>query len=59
MQLFEISDDQRRIYIDTAQLHEAYRDAFTKSRAYRESTHWKPECYAPSVQVEKLPPMFV
>lgn len=41
MQLFEISDDQRRIYIDTAQLQEAYRDAFTKSRAYREDTHWK------------------
>jgi hypothetical protein len=41
MQLFEINDDQRRIYIDTAQLHEAYMDAFTKSRAYRGGMHWK------------------
>ena len=34
MQPYEMNDDQRRIYIDAAQLHEAYMDAFTKSRSY-------------------------
>lgn len=41
MQPYEMNDDQRRIYIDAAQLHEAYMDAFTKSRAYRGGMHWK------------------
>jgi len=41
MQSFEMNDDQRRITIDAAQLHEAYMDAFTKSRAYRGGMHWK------------------
>ncbi|MBW2368097.1 MAG: nucleotidyltransferase domain-containing protein [Deltaproteobacteria bacterium] len=41
MQPHEMSDDQRRIYIDTAQLHEAYMDAFIKSRSYRGGMHWK------------------
>jgi hypothetical protein len=36
-----MNDDQRRIYVDAAQLHEAYMDAFTKSRAYRGGMHWK------------------
>jgi len=41
MQLHEMNDDQRRIYVDAAQLHEAYMDAFSKSRAYRGGMHWK------------------
>jgi hypothetical protein len=41
MQPYEMNDDQRRIYVDAAQLHEAYMDAFTKSRAYRGGMHWK------------------
>ncbi len=41
MQPYEMNDDQRRIYIDAAQLHEAYMDAFIKSRAYRGGMHWK------------------
>lgn len=41
MQSFELNNDQRRIFIDTAQLHEAYMDAFTKSRTYRGGMHWK------------------
>ena len=41
LQPYEINDDQRRIYIDAAQLHEAYTDAFTKSLAYRGGMHWK------------------
>ncbi|CAB5154183.1 hypothetical protein D3OALGA1CA_4613 [Olavius algarvensis associated proteobacterium Delta 3] len=36
-----MNDDQRRVYIDTAQLHEAYVDAFAKRRAYRGGMHWK------------------
>ncbi|MCF8052667.1 MAG: nucleotidyltransferase domain-containing protein [Desulfobacterales bacterium] len=38
---FEMTDEQRRIYLDTAQLHEAYMDAFFKSRSYRGGMHWK------------------
>lgn len=38
---FEISDEQRRIYLDTAQLHEAYMDTFFKGRSYRGGMHWK------------------
>ena len=38
---YEMNDNQRRIYADAAQLHEAYMDAFTKSRAYRGGMHWK------------------
>lgn len=37
----ELNDNQRRILIDTAQLHEAYMDAFMKSRTYRGGMHWK------------------
>jgi len=36
-----MDDDQRRIFIDTAQLHEAYVAVFTKGRAYRGGMHWK------------------
>jgi hypothetical protein len=41
MQPYEMNDDQRRIYIDSVQLHEAYMDAFTKSCVYRGGMHWK------------------
>lgn len=41
MQPFEMSDNQRRIYVDTVQLHEAYMAAFAKNRAYRGGMHWK------------------
>ena len=41
MQSYEMSDDQRRIYIDAAQLHEAYVDAYARSSAYRGGMHWK------------------
>jgi len=41
MQPYEMNDDQRRTYIDAAQLYETYRDAFAKSRAYRGGMHWK------------------
>jgi len=41
MQPYEMNDDQRRIYIDAVQLHEAYMDAFTKSCAHRGGMHWK------------------
>ncbi|MEA3232327.1 MAG: hypothetical protein U9Q05_11300, partial [Thermodesulfobacteriota bacterium] len=41
MKPYEMNDDQRRIYIDTAQLHEAYVGAFIKSRVYRGGMHWK------------------
>ena len=41
MQSFEMKDDQCRIFIDTAQLHEAYEDAFAKGKAYRGGMHWK------------------
>ena len=41
MQPYEMKDDQRRIYIDAAQLHEAYMDAFIKYRTYRGGMHWK------------------
>ena len=41
MHPYEMNDDQRRIYIDAAQLHEAYMDAFTKNLVYRGGMHWK------------------
>ncbi len=41
MEPFEISNEQRRIFINTAQLHEAYMDAFTKKLAFRGGMHWK------------------
>jgi len=37
----EMSDNQRRVYIDTAQLYEAFMAAYRKSRAYRGGMHWK------------------
>lgn len=41
MDFIEMSDNQRRIFIDTAQLYEAFMAAFHKSRAYRGGMHWK------------------
>jgi len=38
---FEMTDEQRRVAIDTAQMHEAYMAAFFKSRSYRGGMHWK------------------
>ncbi len=37
----EMSDNQRRVYIDTAQLYEAFMAAYHRSRAYRGGMHWK------------------
>ena len=37
----EMSDNQRRVYIDTAQLYETYLSAYHKGRAYRGGMHWK------------------
>ncbi len=37
----EWSDNQRRIFIDTTQLYEAFSDIFHKNRAYRGGMHWK------------------
>ncbi len=41
MNLTEWSDNQRRIFIDTAQLYDAHRAAFRESRSYRGGMHWK------------------
>lgn len=38
---YEMTADQRRIHIDTAQLHSAYVDASHKNRSYRGGMHWK------------------
>lgn len=37
----ELTGDQRRNFIDSAQLHSAYGEASIKSRAYRGGMHWK------------------
>lgn len=37
----EMSDNQRRVYIDTAQLYDALMATYHKSRAYRGGMHWK------------------
>lgn len=37
----EMSDNQRRIYIDTAQVYDSFMDVYHKSRAYRGGMHWK------------------
>ena len=38
---FEMTGDQRRIFIDSTQLHSAFVEASIKSRAYRGGMHWK------------------
>ena len=37
----EMSDNQRRVYLDAVQLYEAYISAFQKNRSYRGGMHWK------------------
>ncbi len=37
----ELSSDQRRIFIDTQQLYEAYVETFHRSRSYKGGMHWK------------------
>lgn len=37
----EMNDNQRRVFIDTIQLYDAFRDAFYKNRPYRGGMHWK------------------
>jgi len=37
----EMTDSQRRVFIDTIQLHEAFITAFNKNRSYRGGMHWK------------------
>ena len=37
----EMSDNQRRVYIDATQLYEAYVETFRKNRSYRGGMHWK------------------
>ncbi|MFC1857183.1 GSU2403 family nucleotidyltransferase fold protein [Thermodesulfobacteriota bacterium] len=37
----EMTDNQRRIFIDTIQLYEAFMDTFPKSRSYAGGMHWK------------------
>lgn len=37
----ELSDNQRRIYIDTSQVFEAFVEAFRKSQSYSGGMHWK------------------
>ena len=37
----EMTDNQRRVFIDTIQLYEAFVAAFNKNRSYRGGMHWK------------------
>jgi len=37
----EMNDNQRRVFIDTAQLYDAFRDALHKNRSYKGGMHWK------------------
>lgn len=37
----EMSDNQRRVYLDAVQLYEAFISAYQKSRSYRGGMHWK------------------
>jgi hypothetical protein len=37
----EMSDNQRRVYLDAVQLYEAFISAFQKSQSYRGGMHWK------------------
>ncbi len=41
MQFMEMSNEQRRIFVDAGQLHDAFLDVFMKSRSYRGGMHWK------------------
>jgi len=37
----ELTDNQRRVYIDTVQVYEAHLDAIEKNRSYTGGMHWK------------------
>ena len=37
----KMTDNQRRVFIDTEQLYEVYMNTFRKSRSYRGGMHWK------------------
>ncbi len=37
----KMTDNQRRVFIDTGQLYEVYMNTFRKSRSYRGGMHWK------------------
>ena len=37
----EMTDNQRRVFIDTIQLHEAFVSTFNKNLSYRGGMHWK------------------
>lgn len=37
----EMADNQRRVFIDTVQLYQAFMDTFQKSRSYTGGMHWK------------------
>jgi len=41
MDFIEMTDTQRKIFIDAAQLHEAFIDAYHKGESYRGGMHWK------------------
>jgi len=41
MNFIEMTDTQRNIFIDTAQLHEAFINAYYKGESYRGGMHWK------------------
>jgi hypothetical protein len=41
MNLREMTNEQRRIYIDASQLHEAFMEMFSKNLGYQGGMHWK------------------
>ncbi len=41
MEFIEFSSNQRRVYIDSIQLYDAYIDVYHKGRTYRGGMHWK------------------
>jgi hypothetical protein len=41
MRLPEWTENQRRVFIDAVQIHDAWREADRKARAYRGGMHWK------------------
>ncbi|MFP4586356.1 MAG: GSU2403 family nucleotidyltransferase fold protein [Desulfococcaceae bacterium] len=41
MHLPEWTENQRRVFIDAVQIHDAWREADRKARAYRGGMHWK------------------
>ena len=41
MATIELTDNQSRIFIDTVQLYESFRNAFKSNRSHRGGMHWK------------------